>query len=102
MTITQIAVIIIFIVLGLYLIIRYKKELREKIYQGILYAEEFSETEEGKEKMQCAISYVYDLLPIYIKAIVPDFVMEKILKKLIQLAFNEIKKLLDYRGGENE
>jgi hypothetical protein len=91
--------IVILVILGfigwiIYLIKR--KGLRQVALDAILEAEREFQSGKGKEKMKFAVDYVFDLLPLYIKAILPREFLHNFLEKFIQKVFDEVKKFLDY------
>jgi len=95
---------IIVIVVILFIIKLVKKCLevgmRETALNAILEAEKAFKSGEGKEKMEFAIDYVFDLLPLYIKIIVPKSMLVEFVHNFIQTLFDEVKKLLDYQKVE--
>ena len=94
------AVVLIYII---YAIIQIKRSsLRTYALAAILKAEESLNSTTGKEKMNIAINYVYDLLPAYIKLLLPTSLIEEYLRKFIQKVFDEVKQLLDYTPEINE
>ena len=75
--------------------------LRQVALDAILEVEKAFGSGKGKEKMQCAVDYVFDLLPIYIKVILPKDFLKSSLEKFIQKLFDDVKELLDYQKVEN-
>jgi hypothetical protein len=89
-----ILVIVIFIV---YLIYKCKKSsLRQVALDAILFAEKHYDTTSGKERLNLAVKYVYEFLPLIVRILLPVSAIEFLLNKLIQKTFDETKSLLDY------
>lgn len=74
-----------------------KRGLRETALEAILVAEKEFKSGEGKQKMEFAVNYVFELLPVYLKVLFPKDTICSILEKFIQKIFDEVKKLLDYK-----
>lgn len=93
--------VVIIVVVILFIIKLIKKCLevgmREAALDAILQAEKEFTSGKGKEKMQFAIDYVFDLLPLYVKVLVPKNILIEFVHKFIQTLFDEVKKLLDYQ-----
>ncbi len=67
-------------------------EIRKDVYQLFLRAEhEFTETEQGKQKMEWVVQRARALLPSWAQLIIS----EKLLMDTIQFWFDAIKDLLD-------
>ena len=103
-------VIFILVIIGWILILIKRRGLRQVALDAILEAEKEFQSGKGKEKMKFAIDYVFDLLPLYIKVLLPRELLHNFLEKFIQKVFDEVKKYLDYteiqiaklkRGGDN-
>ena len=82
----------------IYLIVT--KGIKNTALLAILEAEKQYNTTTGKERLELAISYVYDLLPSIIKTILPKTIVIKSLHRLIQKTFIKVKDLLDYHREE--
>lgn len=82
----------------IYLVIT--KGLKETALLAILEAEKQYNTTTGKERLDLAISYVYDLLPKLVKTLLPKTIIMESLHNFIQKTFNKIKDLLDYHREE--
>ncbi len=72
-----------------------KKGFKQAILDAILLAE-MQININGSEKMDFAIDRIIELLPNYAKW----FITKALIKKLIQDAFDSVKKILDYNKGE--
>ena len=84
----------------LYIIYLCKRDgLRKVAIRAILEAEKLYNSTTGKERLAFAISYVYDVLPTYIKAVLPKAFLESFLENFIQEVFNQVKDLLDFEKG---
>lgn len=95
-----IVVLVILAFIGWVIYLCKKKGLRETALEAILVAEKEFSSGEGKEKMEFAVNYVFDLLPVYLKALFPKDLVCSILEKFIQKLFDEVKKLLEYQKVE--
>lgn len=84
----------------LYLIYLCKRDgLRKVALRAILEAEKLYNSTTGKERLAFAIAYVYDVLPSYIKVVLPKAFLESFLENFIQEVFNQVKDLLDFEKG---
>lgn len=84
----------------LYIVYLCKRDgLRKTALQAILEAEKLYNSTTGKERLAFAIAYVYDLLPAYVKAVLPRTFLESFLENFIQEVFNQVKDLLDFEKG---
>ena len=97
--------LVVLIIVAILFIIKLIKKclevgMREGALEAILEAEKAFQSGEGKEKMQFAIDYVFDLLPLYVKVIVPKNMLVEFVHNFIQTLFDEVKKLLDYQKVE--
>lgn len=73
-----------------------RKGLRQVATDAIVWAERMYGTEEGKEKMQKAIDYMQQIIPIL------NFVPDSIIHSFIQSVFNQIKEALDQQPTEKK
>lgn len=92
--------IVVLIVLGFIGWIVYlckKKGLRTIALNAILEAEKELASADGAEKMAAAIAYFYNLLPVYIRALMPLDMVRGFIERFIQKIFDEVKELLDYQ-----
>lgn len=78
-----------------------KKGIRAVAIEAILKAEEQYNTTTGKERLNLAVSYVYNRLPSIVTSIFPEDIVNSIVEKLVQEIFDETKKLLDYNKEAN-
>lgn len=71
-----------------------KRGLRQLATDAIVWAEREFSTEEGKEKMQKAIDYCQQLMPIL------NFIPDSLIQSFIQGVFNQIKEALEQTPNE--
>lgn len=75
-----------------YLKERTLEQIRGDVYQLVLKAEHtYKESSSGKQKMKWVVSRARKLLPGWLRAIITD----EVLQKIIQVWFDEVKDLLD-------
>ena len=91
-------VIIGFIGYIIYLILN--KGIKNVALEAILKAEEFYNSTTGKERLEIAVNYVYELLPASIRTILPKEFLKNYIEKIIQKTFDKVKDLLDYHLAE--
>lgn len=87
-------------VIGYIIYLAITKGLKETALNAILEAEKQYNTTTGKERLELAVSYAYDLLPKVVKVILPKTLLLEMLHNFIQKTFNKIKDLLDYHREE--
>lgn len=80
--------VFVVIMVGIAIFLIKKKGLRQAAIDAIVYAQEQMATEEGKVKMQAAIDYIQQLVPLL--AFVPDALLES----FIQGVFDQIESAL--------
>lgn len=80
--------VFVVIMVGIAIFLIKKKGLRQAAIDAIVYAQEQMATEEGKVKMQTAIDYIQQLVPLL--AFVPDALLES----FIQGVFDQIESAL--------
>ena len=83
-------------IIGYIIYLAVTKGLKETALQAILEAEKQYNTTTGKERLEIAVSYVYDLCPKAVKLILPKALLIEMLHNFVQKMFNKIKDLLDY------
>lgn len=89
--------IMVVIIFAIYIIYQAKKNgLRETALAAILKAEEQYYSTTGKERFEIAFNYVYELIPVAWKVILPKELLKKFLDNLIQSTFDEVKDLLNF------
>ena len=94
------ALIILVVAFVLWLVYLYNHDKLQKVaLQAILEAEKAFRSGKGKEKMEYAVCYVYELLPSYTRFILPKDFLYTLLEHFIQKLFDEVKKLLDYKDN---
>lgn len=81
-------VVFIAVVAGIIFFLIQKKGLRQAAIDAIVYAQQQLATEEGKVKMQGAIDYIQQLIPLL--AFIPDALLES----FIQGVFDQIESAL--------
>lgn len=81
-------IVFLVVIAGLIFFLLKKKGLRQAAIDAIVYVQEKMGTEEGKVKMQNAIDYIQQVVPVL--AFVPDAMLEA----FIQGVFDEIEKAL--------
>lgn len=93
--------VIIALIAIVYIASKIQKEgLRKVMLEAILKAEQEYNSTTGKERLKLAISYVYDnYSPVWLKAILPEQVLNSLLEKWIQELFDEVKSILDFEKG---
>ena len=87
-------VVFIIVMAGLIFFLLRRKGLRQAAIDAIVYVQEKMGTEEGKVKMQGAIDYIQQIIPLL--AFVPDALIES----FIQGVFDEIEKALKLQATQ--
>jgi len=80
--------VFVVVMVGIAVFLIKKKGLRQAAIDAIVYAQKQMATEEGKVKMQAAIDYIQQLVPLL--AFVPDALLES----FIQGVFDQIESAL--------
>ena len=95
-------IVILIVAFIAYILLQCKKKgIRAVAIEAILKAEEQYNTTTGKERLNLAVSYVYNRLPSIVTSIFPEDIVNSIVEKLVQEIFDETKKLLDYNKEAN-
>lgn len=86
-------IVIVAIIVAVTILIK-KRGLRQLATDAIVWAEREFSTEEGKEKMQKAIDYCQQILPVL------NFIPDSLIQSFIQGVFNQIKEALEQVPNE--
>lgn len=76
--------IVIFIVLGLLLLYKYKKEyLKDLCYYAVIQAEEIYKSKEGQQKLEYAILTVKGKLPCWVRWMISTKLIKNVIEKVL-------------------
>lgn len=95
-----IVILMIISIVGYIIYLIITKGLKEVALSAILEAEKHYNSTTGKERLEIAVNYAYELLPGYIKLMLPKSILLQLTENFIQSTFEKVKDLLNYHLEE--